>query len=972
MIKYLLKVKEKTYFLSDTISEIIMVLPIKFKFLKEFPHLIFPCLVDSLNNSSESNQLSISNLENWMSYYIKSPEIVVPYIQKNITKIIELLSNNLNRSLNLSYSLSSLKWISKLGGKGRNYLKIEKVYPKTCPIQILSMKLKEINGERNMDFILDNIIDIDIENIINCNNKSKKSGLIEKKMINSIAEIYKNCLLAFFNKKIDYNYIIEIKKNIIKGINFNEKEFNSNYSFKYMNEKNTKIKINSIFRNKEHFFIEKILTRLIFLNSSFFPLNSQNNHSYNGNKLMKFIVDNFLLILLSKEKNNKNMLIFEIDPIIILDKIIQFLVTINPFIIRNSNFQLLEYSIKMISYLIESINKFFDYDIKIIKELEIVDIIYMKFINCCYVNEAQKKDAGLILLKILLEKFDKRINYKYLKYFFKCITNITSNYSNVIQIQFKKGANNLIDVIDMLIRMFVDNDENYSKLNEEFLKDDKNINEQMIFGDEKQNIINAKNNFIMLFDFIKYCFNEIVEKIDSSNNYTRSLGVFLINKITGNLPQLKKMLPILFQMDISNLNIIEFFKYFKECNSQLDYSNIIFNCNNNINIKINDIKMNPNLANKKYILYNFNTTKIYKKINIILNALTRKLYLREISQLYLTNLITYSDSLSNILSFCPILIEEFILSDKNNNYKLIIEVIKAIYFNILMNYFFYCNISRYFKELSILGTRLIFIFMEQLLENKNFEFNFKIKNREEKEIIIKNEVKDEYIELIEKHVYENEIFRNVVNKKINIIPEIFDFLGLKINMVNHYIKLLNHIFNKLSFEEFCQDEKELEELEYYKMKTTKIIFVAIFNIKNASILKECSSFLYNIFKNNQKLEEYFYKENYNKINSYIEKINEKNIKISNCAKSEDIISGLQDDHINTLLIICKTMKLDSEMISSLTNKISIFDKIFSDINSNNSQYLLFYGYISLFLYINVKEENIYIIFKQLYYRIKET
>ena len=967
-IKYLIKVKEKAYFLSDTISEIIMVLPIKFTYLKEFPHLIFPCLVDSLNNSTESNQLSISNLENWMSYYIKNPEIVVPYIQKNIYKIIDLLSSNLNRSLNLSYSLSSLKWISKLGGKGRNYLKVEKVYPKTCPVQILSMKLKEIKGERNMDFILDNIIDIDIDNIINCNNKSKKSGLSEK-IINNIIEIYKNCLLAFFNRKIDYDYIIEIKKNIIKGINFNEKEFNSNYSFKYMNEKNTRIKINGIFRKKEHFFIEKILTRLIYLNSSFFPINNQKDQSNNGNKLMKFIVDYFLLILLSKEKNNKNMLIFEIDPILIFDEITQFLFTINPFIIRNTNCQLLEYSIKIITYLIDSINKFFDYDINVIKELEIVEIIYMKFINICYINDPQKKDSGLILLKILLEKFDKNINYKYLKYFFKCITNITSNYSNVIEIQFKKGSNNLIDVLDYLIKMFVINDDNYSKLTEEYLKDDNNINEQMMSDDEKQNIINAKNNFIMLFDFLKYCFDEIVEKIDSNNNYTRSLGVFLINKITGDLPQLKKLIPILFQVDISNLNVIDFFSYFKDINNQLDYSNIIFNCNNNINIKINDIKISQYLRNKKYILKMFNSTKIYKKIDIILNALTRKLCLREVN---LTNLITYSDSLNNILSFCPILIEEYILSNKNNNYKLCMDVIKALYFNILMNYFFYCNISLYIKQLLVFGTRLIFLFMEQLLENKQFEFNFTIKDKSEKEIIITNEVQDEYIEYIEKYVYENEIYRNVVNKKFNIFPEIFDFLGLKINMVKQFIRLLKNIYNKINFEEFSQEEKEIEELNNYKIKITKLIFIAIFNIKNTSILKECSSFLYNIFKNDSKLEEYIYKENYNKINSYIEKINEKNIKDSNCGKNEDVISGLQDDHINTLLIICKTMKLDSEMISTIINKIYIFDKIFTDKNSNNNHYLLFYGYISLFLYINIREENLYIIFRQLLYRIKDT
>ena len=33
----------------------------------------------------------------------------------------------------------------------------------------------------------------------------------------------------------------------------------------------------------------------------------------------------------------------------------------------------------------------------------------MKLLNCCYVNDYQKKDSGLILL----QKFGKEINHKY-------------------------------------------------------------------------------------------------------------------------------------------------------------------------------------------------------------------------------------------------------------------------------------------------------------------------------------------------------------------------------------------------------------------------------------------------------------------------------------------------------------------------------------------------------------------------------
>ena len=124
------------------------------------------------------------------------------------------------------------------------------------------------------------------------------------------------------------------------------------------------------------------------------------------------------MILLSKEKNNKNMLLFEHDHVLFLDEIIQFLFSSHPTIIKNTNIQLTEYSIKIINNIIDLINKFFDYDHNVIKNLEIVDIIYLKFLNCCYIDDSSKIDVGLMLIKILLEKFDKIINYKcYLKLF---------------------------------------------------------------------------------------------------------------------------------------------------------------------------------------------------------------------------------------------------------------------------------------------------------------------------------------------------------------------------------------------------------------------------------------------------------------------------------------------------------------------------------------------------------------------------
>ena len=64
------------------------------------------------------------------------------------------------------------------------------------------MKLKEKNENRSMNFILDYIIDIDIDDCINWNSKTmhkKNATATDKKLIFNFIEIHKHCLSAFFH-----------------------------------------------------------------------------------------------------------------------------------------------------------------------------------------------------------------------------------------------------------------------------------------------------------------------------------------------------------------------------------------------------------------------------------------------------------------------------------------------------------------------------------------------------------------------------------------------------------------------------------------------------------------------------------------------------------------------------------------------------------------------------------------------------
>ncbi len=617
-------------------------------------------------------------------------------------------------------------------------------------------------------------------------------------------------------------------------------------------------------------------------------------------------------------------------------------------------------------------------------------------------NESSKNDVGLVLLKIFLTKFDKKVNFKYLKYFFKCIMSVTSKYANLIEIKFKKGCNKLVEVIDDLIRLFVINDPNYYSLNEKCFNINSNINEL------SPELRKAKENFEMLYDFIKYSFDEIVEKINTNNNYTRNVGIYLLNKILTKIPQIKQFLPILFQLDLKNLSIIDFFNSFTKVESTVDASFILGNKHSSpgpddsgsdlIEIKAEKVE------NTKPIIDGFEKTKIYGKLFNIFNTLTKKLGIRENE---FENLITNADALINLMTYCPEIVNEFIFGYNNtnmnmnngnssnniinnnyesnnnkNNCELFLEVIKSIYINILLDQFTYCQVFSYFQVVESFKSKFIYLFMEQLLLDPNLEHEYKIKDNDGEEIIIKNEVDLNYIEYIEKYVQDFKIVSNVVNTRDNTIVEIFELLGLKAIMIQKFIKLLKLIFTNDIICKSISEKKDINHkskekennniliegnnnyyqnpFEEIKSKTTDLIIILIFNRKTTIIIKECCSFLKEICLKDTDLKNEIYERNENKIIEILNEITKENIRDSNCALNQDVASGLQKEKIEALLILCKSLQFKKNIIKLIYDKLEIFNQFsVKEVQNCDSQLVLFYGFISLFLYIDdVAEEEI--------------
>ena len=263
VMKLMINLKEDFPFLKEMLTEIIMIFPIKFKYMIEYSKIVFPSLIDALNMNQEIIPVGLQYLEQWMNALYHKPENVKPYLQNNINLLTNLLTSHLHK--NYAISLNSLKLLSKLGGRSRNYLEDKNINPKTSPTNILVIDLKEFNGDKIIEFPVDNIVDLCIKIVTNYKRHLDKIWLTQ---IRTSFKTLKTCFLTFFNGEIDIEYVnkkIEIIKENIRS-SYNQLPLLSKKKSVYVHFDSSaeQIKINLIYKKAEHFLIEKLL-RGVFL-----------------------------------------------------------------------------------------------------------------------------------------------------------------------------------------------------------------------------------------------------------------------------------------------------------------------------------------------------------------------------------------------------------------------------------------------------------------------------------------------------------------------------------------------------------------------------------------------------------------------------------------------------------------------------------------------------------------------------------
>lgn len=918
IMKYMSNIKEAFPFLKEMITEIIMILPLKLKYLLDFTHLFFPSLIDSLNMTQEIIQIGLQFLEQWMNALFHKPEIVKPFLQKNILQLTTLLTSHLYK--NVTISLNSLKLLSKFGGKSRNYLEDKGINFKTSPTQILVVNLKDKTSDKVLDFSVENIIDICVKIVT----KKQCVNSIKKSMI-----IFKSCLLTFFDKEINYNYIMKIKKDIINNVIPHDELFNSRGYFKVLSTKEEQVKINNIYKKSEHFLLEKILRGL-------FLCYAMTDLEQDGKEFIQFVCDYFVLAMIAKDKNNKHIHVFEIDPITIFDIIYEFLFTNNPTVLRNANQSCTTIiAKKLIIMIIDTIENIFDKDYKVIQKLEIIDIMYMKFLNSCYSNDWPKKGVGLIFLEILIKRFSKEITYKYLQMILRAVFAVASSYSSIVEIKYQ---NDCKKVIKELVNLFIVDDPNYSKLTPEILNSDMDIE------NGNDSLSQTKNNFIMMYNMVKLSVLEIISNINSSSQYEIKICSFLIKKIYLN-QKLQYFSKIIFLSDY--LTMEDFLKMYQsyppEITAEQAFGAYVYAGYNNEEMTdvpekpVNkDLSLYPSLANLLQTSDSNPLAKfqLYNKIFQMTSTIDTKLSIKENN---FTPLISNAMGLVFCFKYNPNNIVEYYFQSQAH-FKLFLQMLNSIYEVLLIDIYIQLEVITHIKNAMYL-LRFKCIFTEKLYLGQKFNLLLNLEVSPNEKVTFTDEIDSKYIPLIEKHVQEVKFLDNTeYTMNDPYIPEIFPFLSEKMKLVKEYIKLLELIFTNESISEKIKSNvyKNCANFSELKKKAVKLVINHVINREEAKILKSCRKFLCNVISKDKQLKDSFYLD---------EDLNKFYRSSLTPLKPTHIISFIKT--ADSLLILAKSCGFNREAFDLLRKKIEMF----SAYEKNNNSLLTTYSFISLFVYM---------------------
>jgi hypothetical protein len=835
IMKYMISIKEDFPFLKEMLTEIIMIFPIKFKYMIDYAKIVFPSLIDALNMNQEIIPVGLQYLEQWMNALFHKPENVKPFLQNNINLLTTLLTSHLYK--NYAISLNSLKLLSKFGGRSRNYMEDKLINPKTSPTNILVIDLLEISSNKIIEFPIDNIVDLCIKIVTNYKRHSEKNWLNQ---IRTSFKTLKACFITFIGEKIDENYLKDCVESLKKQ---SYSDFQTNYEgkgyFRKLNVLEEQTKINVIYRKAEHFLVEKLL-RGLFLCCTIPEIEDEIKD------FVKLICDYFTLVMIVKDSNNKFIQIFEIDPTIILDIICEFLFSNNPTVFKNNNQTCISIAMKLINIIIDTIETIFDKNYDYIKNLEIVEIIFMKFLNACYNNEWSKKGGGLVTLLILIKRFSKDIIFTYLQQIIRAVFLVTNNYSSTVKIKYEGDCE---QIITSLITKFI--------LNVEITEPETRQAGMEVDGEHPQQDITQQKNYDQMYKALCLFQEEILNNLHSMSEYSRKIAALAYQNIMKhkhlcNLPSIILL--------IDKINKDDFFRYLGKSAvlSKSQKTRIEIEDGNLINLQ-KEMHLNQEFITKNLDLVTVENIKLNKKLSYLMSGLANKL---ELNSSNFLPMISFCNGLNFFFKSNPDYFIEYILYSKLS-VESFLKLIKNLIDILTSDMFLYIEINRKIHDIQF-NSKFKYFFIEKFYSTKQLQLNLNIKD-EDKIIDIETDIPDEHMAEVMKYIFQthhNYIFDQYVHTNqfyTSIEPyicEIFPILSNKMKMIKKFINFLKNIFSNKKFQAKMKEKVEsvyldkifLDKFNDYKNKCTNLIFRFIIYREEKILLKNAKKYVRKLLK----------------------------------------------------------------------------------------------------------------------------
>jgi hypothetical protein len=471
---------------------------------------------------------------------------------------------------------------------------------------------------------------------------------------------------------------------------------------------------------------------------------------------------------------------------------------------------------KLINIMIDTIETIFDKNYEIIKNLEIVEIIFMKFLNACYNNEWSKKGGGLVTILILIKRFTKEINFQYLRQILRAVFLVTNNYPSIVKIKYEGDSES---ILEELINIFILNSDKNSLMYTNFMEN--------TFSKDQE----------MFHSSLLYFNEEILNNLHSTSDYARKNAQIAFKLVMKD--KVLQKIPTLFFL-IDSINKRDFFTFY---NNSEKYSNSQI-----IKMYFGDELSTPNKC------------LVIEKMQFLMRNLGEKL---EFTNSIFLPMVAFATCFvflfrSNINFWIAY------IHHSPTNYELYLKVIKNILDILVVDMYLYLEITKRIHDIHF-NSKFKYFFIEKFYSTKQLHLQLSLKIDDNTTIDFDNEIP-------EKHT--NDILKMIFNSNLNyifeqythtngaytsiepFITDIFPIYSTKIKMMKYFIKILKYLlsnktlvnYTKEKFQSGLLEKGNYDRLTDLRNKCTSFIFRIIIYREEKRLLKVSKKYIKSCLK----------------------------------------------------------------------------------------------------------------------------